>query len=255
MHDKIQLRWIEQAEARTVRAYARLHRARSEPYTTITYTDGGTWLDWLGKLARPLRRQVALEGIPTVDNITCPKARSHTAARFSAADMDYDRVLVAVLMTDIVDSTKRVAEIGDRDWRMLLDRHDDMTRRWIKQFGGWEAGNRGDGFVGIFDSPARAVRCAVAIADTIASLGILVRSGIHVGEVHVNSEQISGMAVNVAARIATMACPGEAFVSKIVCDLVTGSGLIFEDRGIHHLRGLPEEFHLYSVSRPLLGKG
>jgi class 3 adenylate cyclase len=161
--------------------------------------------------------------------------------------VDYDRILAAVLITDIVDSTKRVAEMGDRDWRVLLERHDNATRYQIKRFGGREVGNRGDGFVGIFDSPARAVSCAAAIADTIAPFGITLRSGIHVGEVHLKSEEISGIAVHIAARIAATARPGEAFVSKTVRDLVAGSGLVFEDRGLHQLRGLPEQIHLYAM--------
>jgi len=161
--------------------------------------------------------------------------------------MDHDRVLVAILITDIVDSTKRVAEIGDRDWRVLLDRHDHATRYHIERFGGREVGNHGDGFVSIFDSPARAVRCALAICDTIAPLGILVRSGIHVGELYLRGEEVSGIAVHIAARIAAAAHPGEAFVSKTVRDLVAGSGLVLEDRGIHQLRGLPEEIRLYAM--------
>jgi class 3 adenylate cyclase len=177
----------------------------------------------------------------------CVKARFQTALKLSCAEADYDRVLVAVLITDIVDSTKRVAEMGDRDWQVLLDRHDDATRCQIKRFGGREIGNHGDGFVGIFDSPARAVRCAAAIGDTIAPLGILVRSGIHAGEVHLKKEVISGIAVHIAARIPATARPGEALVSKTVCDVVAGSGLVFEDRGMHQLRGLPEEIHLYAM--------
>jgi class 3 adenylate cyclase len=127
--------------------------------------------------------------------------------------VDYDRVFVAVLITDIVDSTKWAAKVGDRHWRALLDRHHDATRYQIKQFGGREIGDRGDGFVGIFDSPSRAVRCASAIADTIAPLGISLRSGIHAGEVHLKGGEISGIALHIAARIATTAHPGEARVS------------------------------------------
>jgi class 3 adenylate cyclase len=165
----------------------------------------------------------------------------------SSPEIDDDRVLVAVLITDIVESTRRLAELGDRDWRILLDRHDDATRYQIKRFGGREVGNRGDGFVGIFDSPTRAVRCAAANGDTIAPLGLMVRSGVHVGEVDLKSEEISGIAVHIAARIAATARPGEPVVSKTVRDLVAGSGLVFEDRGVHQLRGLPEEIHLYAM--------
>jgi class 3 adenylate cyclase len=173
--------------------------------------------------------------------------RPRAAPRQASAEVELDRVLVTVLITDIVDSTKRVAEIGDRDWLDLLDRHDEATRYQINRFGGREVGNRGDGFVGIFDSPARAIRCATAIANTIAPLGIAVRSGIHIGEVHLRREEISGIAVHTAARIAATARPGEAYVSKTVRDLVAGSGLVFEDRGVHQLRGLPEEIQLYAM--------
>jgi class 3 adenylate cyclase len=161
--------------------------------------------------------------------------------------VDSDRVLVAVLITDIVDSTKWVAGVGDRNWRVLLDRHHHATRYQIKRFGGREVGNRGDGFVGIFDSPSRAIRCASAISGAIAPLGILLRSGVHAGEVHLKGGEISGIAVHIAARIAATAHPGEACVSRTVRDLVVGSGLVFEDRGIHRLRGLPEEVHLYAM--------
>jgi class 3 adenylate cyclase len=162
-------------------------------------------------------------------------------------DYDRDRVLVAVLITDIVDSTRWAAEVGDHNWRVLLDRHHDATRSQIKRFGGREVGNRGDGFVGIFDSPSRAVRCVSAIVDTIAPLGLLLRSGVHAGEVHLKNGEISGIVVHIAARIAATAHPGEACVSRTVRDLMAGSGLVFEDRGIHRLRNLPEEIHLYAI--------
>ena len=245
MHKSIQLRWIEQAEARAVREHALPQRAASEPYVNIAYTRSGlAWFDRLRDWGWTLGRTVtALRSL----RVEVGKARPRAALRLVSKEMDDDRVLVTVLITDIVDSTKRVAEMGDRDWRALLDRHDDATRYQIRRFGGREIGNRGDGFVGIFHSPARAVRCAAAIADMIAPLGILLRSGIHAGEVQLKSEEISGIAVHVAARIAATARPGEACVSKTVRDLVAGSGLVFEDRGIHQLRGLPEQIHLYAM--------
>jgi class 3 adenylate cyclase len=248
MHKSIQLRWIEHAEARSVREHTGLQRAVSEPHVNIACaTTGPAWLDWLRELARALGRTVAAVRSLLVDTKIWVKVASRAALRLSPTEKDYDRVLVAVLITDIVDSTKWVAEVGDRDWRVLLDRHHDATRYQIKRFGGRVVGNRGDGFVGIFDSPARAVRCASAIADTIAPLGISLRSGIHVGEVHLKSGEISGIALHIAARIAATAHPGEACVSKTVRDLVAGSELVFEDRGIHRLRGLPEEIHLYAM--------
>ena len=157
------------------------------------------------------------------------------------------RILVSVLRTDIVDSTKWAAEMGDRDLRALLDRHHNATRYQIKRFGGREVGNLGDGFVGIFGSPSRAVRCALAITDTIAPLGISLRSGVHAGEVQLKDGQISGIVVHIAARLAATDHPGEARVSSTVRDLMIGSELLFEDRGIHRLRGLPEELHLYAM--------
>ena len=248
MHKSIQLRWIAQAEAASVREHAALQRAASEPHVSIALTrTGPAWFDWLRKLASRLGRTVAGARSFPFDTMVRVKARSSTASRNPSIEVDSDRVLVTVLITDIVDSTKRVAEMGDRRWRALLDRHNDATRSQIKRFGGREARNRGDGFLVTFDSPARAVRCAAAIADAIAPLGISVRSGIHVGEIHLKRDEISGIAVHIAARIAAIAYPGEAFVSRTVRDLVTGSGLVFEDRGNHQLRGLPEEMHLYAM--------
>lgn len=248
MHKSIQLRWIEQAEGRSVREHAELLRAASEPHVNIAYpTTGPVWFDRLRLLARIFPRAMGLgRSLPPGATIRI-EARSRGAPGLSPTEIENDRVLVAVLITDIVESTRRVAELGDRDWRILLDRHAEATRYQIKRFGGREVGNRGDGFVGIFDSPTRAVRCAAAISDTIAPLGLTVRSGVHVGEVDLKSDEISGIAVHIAARIAATARPGEPVVSKTVRDLVAGSGLTFEDRGIHQLRGLPEEVHLYAM--------
>jgi class 3 adenylate cyclase len=248
MRNSTQLRWIEHAEAKSVLEHAGLRRAVSEPHVNIACaTTRPAWLDWLRELTRKRGRTVAAVRSLLVNSKISVKVASRAALRLSPTEVDYDRVLVAVLITDIVDSTKWAAGVGDRNWRVLLGRHHHATRYQIKRFGGREVGNRGDGFVGIFDSPSRAVRCASAIADTIAPLGISLRSGIHAGEVHLKGGEISGIAVHIAARIAATAHPGEACVSKTVRDLVVGSGLVFEDRGIHRLRGLPEEIHLYAM--------
>jgi class 3 adenylate cyclase len=248
MQKSIQVRWIEHAEGRSVREHAELQRAASEPHVNLAYaTTGPAWVDRLRDLARIFPRAIGLWRSLPADPTIWVDARSPTALGVSFPEIDDDRVLVAVLITDIVESTRRVAELGDRDWRILLDRHDEATRHQIKRFGGREVGNRGDGFVGIFDSPTRAVRSAAAIGDTIAPLGLMVRSGVHFGEVGLKSEEISGIAVHIAARIAATARPGELVVSKTVRDLVAGSGLVFEDRGVHQLRGLPEELHLYAM--------
>src|SRR6478672_2536642 len=202
MHKSIQLRWIEQAEGKSVREHAALQRAVSEPHINIGYaTTGPLWFDRLRILARIFPRAIGLaRSLPTGATIRV-EARSRVARGYSSPEIENDRVLAAVLITDIVESTRRVAELGDRDWRILLDRHAEATRYQIKRFGGREVGNRGDGFVGIFDSPTRAVRCAVAINDAISPLGLAVRSGVHVGEVDLKSDEISGIAVHIAARI------------------------------------------------------
>jgi class 3 adenylate cyclase len=165
----------------------------------------------------------------------------------SRSEVEADRVLATVLFTDIVDSTKRAAELGDREWRVLLDRHDEAVRTQIGRFRGHEVKSLGDGFLATFDGPARAVRCAAAIAGTVQPLGLTVRSGLHTGEIELTHDDIGGIAVHTAARVVTMAGPGETLVSSTVRDLVAGSGLRFEDRGLHVLRGLPEEVHLYTV--------
>jgi class 3 adenylate cyclase len=164
----------------------------------------------------------------------------------SEIDAD-DRVLATVLFTDIVGSTKRAAELGDREWQGLLNRHHESVRQQFARFRGREVKSLGDGFLATFDGPARAVRCASAIAETVQPLGLDVRSGLHTGEIELHRDDIGGIAVHIAARVAATAKPGETLVSSTVRDLVAGSGLRFEDRGSHALRGLPEEVHLYTV--------
>jgi pimeloyl-ACP methyl ester carboxylesterase len=165
----------------------------------------------------------------------------------SRSEQDVDRVLATVMFTDIVDSTRRAAELGDRQWRALLDRHDETVRQQLKRFRGSEVKNLGDGFMATFDGPARAVRCAAAISEAVRALGITVRSGLHTGEIELKRDAISGIAVHIAARVAAEAEAGETIVSSMVRDLVAGSGLRFEDRGVRSLRGVPEEVRLYRV--------
>ena len=164
-----------------------------------------------------------------------------------SADAEPDRVLATVLFTDIVESTRRAAEIGDRQWRALLDRHDQAVREQLARFRGREVKNLGDGFLATFDGPARAVRCAAAIAQSVQPLGIAVRSGLHTGEIELKRDDIGGIAVHIAARVAEMAGPEETLVSSTVRDLVAGSGLRFRDHGLRALRGLPEQLHLYAI--------
>jgi pimeloyl-ACP methyl ester carboxylesterase/class 3 adenylate cyclase len=163
------------------------------------------------------------------------------------SEAEIDRVLATVMFTDIVESTKRAAELGDWRWRAVLDRHDETVRQQIARFRGREVKNLGDGFLATFDGPARAVRCASTIAETVRPLGITVRGGLHTGEIELKPGDIGGIAVHIASRVADLAEASETVVSSTVRDLVAGSGLRFRDRGLHKLRGLPEKLHLYSL--------
>ncbi|HVH75611.1 MAG TPA: adenylate/guanylate cyclase domain-containing protein [Stellaceae bacterium] len=165
----------------------------------------------------------------------------------SRHEAEPDRVLATVLFTDIVDSTRRAAAMGDRGWRTLLDRHDEAARQEIARFRGRAVKSLGDGFLATFDGPARAVRCAGAISNAVRPLGIALRSGLHTGEIEVKHDDVAGIAVHIAARVAEMAGPGEVLVSNTVRDLVAGSGLRFADRGSHALKGLPEALRLYAA--------
>jgi class 3 adenylate cyclase len=157
-----------------------------------------------------------------------------------------DRVLATVLFTDIVDSTRRAAELGDRSWRELLGRHDEITREEISRFQGREVKHTGDGFLAAFDGPTRAVRCATTLTERMPALGIDIRTGLHTGECEVRGEDIGGIAVHIGARIAALARGREVLVSSTVKDLVNGSGITFEDRGIHVLKGIPAQWQLYA---------
>jgi class 3 adenylate cyclase len=163
------------------------------------------------------------------------------------SEPDPDRVLATVLFTDIVDSTPRATELGDRDWRFLLTQHNETVRQELTRFRGREVKTLGDGFLATFDGPARGVRCATAIIEKLRSLGIEVRCGLHTGEIEMGRDDVGGIAVHTAARVADLAGAGEVLVSSTVRDLVAGSGLEFHDRGSHTLRGLPEALRLFSA--------
>jgi class 3 adenylate cyclase len=163
-------------------------------------------------------------------------------------DVADDRVLATVLFTDIVDSTRRAAEIGDRDWHALLDAHDAVVRAQLARFRGREVNTSGDGFLAMFDGPQRAIRCAMSIRDTVQSLGIEVRAGLHTGECEVRGDDIGGIAVHIGARVSALAGPNDVLVSSTLRDLVIGSGLEFDDRGAHHLKGVPGEWRLFAVA-------
>jgi class 3 adenylate cyclase/pimeloyl-ACP methyl ester carboxylesterase len=166
------------------------------------------------------------------------------------AEVEDDRVLATVLFTDIVDSTRRAAEIGDRDWRALLDAHDAVVRSQLSRFRGREVNTSGDGFLAMFDGPQRAIRCAMSIRDAVQALGIEVRAGLHTGECEVRGDDIGGIGVHIGARVSALAGPNDVLVSSTVRDLVIGSGLEFEERGSYELKGVPGEWHLFAVASP-----
>jgi class 3 adenylate cyclase/pimeloyl-ACP methyl ester carboxylesterase len=160
-----------------------------------------------------------------------------------------ERVLSTVLFTDIVGSTERAAAVGDRAWRDLLDRHNALVREELDRWRGREIKTVGDGFLATFDGPARAVRCAEAVATGVRDLSLHVRAGVHTGECEISDGDVTGIAVHIAARVLALANAGDVLVSSTVKDLVVGSGLDFADRGTHELRGVPGEWRLYALRR------
>jgi class 3 adenylate cyclase len=160
---------------------------------------------------------------------------------------DLDRVLAAVLFTDIVGSTERLSAVGDAKWRSILARHDELAHVEIERHRGRFVDSAGDGVLAIFDGPARAVRCAQAIGASVRDLGIQIRAGVHTGEVEVDGNAVRGIAVHIGARVAALAGPSEVVVSQTVKDLTAGSGLVFEDAGDRELKGVPDRWHLYRV--------
>jgi class 3 adenylate cyclase len=154
-----------------------------------------------------------------------------------------------VLFTDIVDSNSRAVELGDRAWRELLKQHHGLVRRQLVRFRGREVDTAGDGFFASFDGPARAIRCAEAIVEGVRAFGLEVRAGLHTGECELFDGKVAGIAVHTGARVAAHAAPGEVLVSSTVRDLVAGSGLVFQDRGAHELKGVPGEWRLFALER------
>jgi len=198
---------------------------------------GAKYIELLGNDRRPN----LAESDRLVDEIEEWLTGSHGTA-------DPDRVLATVLFTDIVESTRHAATLGDRAWRQVLDRHELAARQEIARFRGRAVKSLGDGLLATFDGPARAVRCAAAIGERVRPLGIELRSGLHTGEIELRGDDVAGIAVHIAARVAETADSGEVVVSSTVRDLVAGSGLVFEDCGSRALRGLPEPLRLYRAA-------
>ena len=166
------------------------------------------------------------------------------------AEIDFDRILATVLFTDLVGSTERAAEMADRAWKELLASHHRRVRSFLGRFRGREVDVAGDGFLAVFDGPARAVRCGLAICEDARALGLDVRVGIHTGEVELDGPALRGIAVHIGARVMAKAGAGEVLVSSTVRDLVAGSGLVFESRGQHELKGVPGAWQVFAASAP-----
>lgn len=201
----------------------------------------------------PGARYVELGGddhLPWVGDVAgiVEEIRTFIASAAEAPDEGLaDRVLATVLFTDIVGSTAKAAELGDRHWRELLEAHHERVRRQLIRYRGRELDTAGDGFLASFDGPARAIRCAGAILESVGELGLDLRVGLHTGECEVLDRKVGGIAVHIGARVAAEAAPGEVLVSSTVKDLVAGSGIEFRDRGTAQLKGVPGEWRLFAV--------
>jgi DNA-binding NarL/FixJ family response regulator len=216
-----------------------------------------------GFLVKDTEPDVLLQGIRAVargDALLSPGVTRRLIGAFTAEDgpafppgSGADRILATVMFSDIVASTERAAEIGDRHWRELLDRHDEVVRSELRVHDGREIKTTGDGFLALFDAPARAIRCAVAVRDGLRALGLDVRIGLHSGEVELRGSDVGGIAVNIGARVAETGSAGDVVVSSTVRDLVAGSGIGFADRGEHLLKGVPDRWRLFAVADVVSG--
>ena len=197
-------------------------------------------------------RYVELEGVDQIPFVGDAEAILREVEAFVKGVHDSaepDRMLATVFFTDIVDSTRRAAELGDQRWRELLDAHRAVIRGLLARFRGNEVDTAGDGFLATFDGPARAVECACEAIDATAELGLELRAGLHTGECEVANGHVTGIAVHIGARVAAAAGPGEVVVSQTVKDLVAGSRLAFAERGVVELKGVPGEWRLFTVAR------
>jgi class 3 adenylate cyclase len=209
-----------------------LFLARQIPGARLEELPGRDLSPWIGDQEAVLR---------AIDTFLDDVGREHA---------ELERVLATVLFTDIVGSTQKAAELGDARWRDLVERHHGAVRALLERFRGREVDTAGDGFFATFDGPARAIRCAQAIVETVRAFGIEVRAGLHTGECEQIDGKVGGLAINIGARIANAALPSEILVSQTVKDLVVGSTLSFQERGSHELKGVPGTWPLYAVQPP-----
>jgi DNA-binding NarL/FixJ family response regulator len=214
-----------------------------------------------GFLVKDTEPELLLQGVRAVargDALLSPRVTRRLIGAFAGGEArafpsgsSAERILATVMFSDIVSSTERAAEIGDRRWRDVLDRHDELVRAELGAHGGREIKTTGDGFLALLDAPARAIRCAVAIRDRLRAVGLDVRIGLHSGEVELRGSDVGGMAVNIGSRVAEWGSAGDVVVSSTVRDLVAGSGIGFIDRGEQTLKGVPDRWRLFVVADPL----
>lgn len=200
----------------------------------------------------PAAKYVELDGIDHLLSIGNSDAILDEIEEFLTGvrdPLERNRVLATVMFTDIVGSTERAHELGDRKWRELLNQHNTVVRKQLARFRGVEIDTTGDGFLATFDGPARAIRCALAIRDDVQRLGMRIRTGLHTGECELMGNKVGGIAVHIGARVMAHCGANEVLVSSTVKDLVAGSGIRFEERGAHELKGVPGTWHLYSVAQ------
>jgi pimeloyl-ACP methyl ester carboxylesterase len=242
------LKWISEIDVRGVACNLHvptlvMHRADDRLIPVV----GGRWL---GNNI-PGARFVELPGndhAPWSGDIQLPAEEVEEFLTGSRGQPEIDRILATVLFTDIVGSTERAADLGDRGWQELLRRHHGLVRDELRRYRGLEQNTMGDGFFATFDGPARAVRCAQRICEVVREMGLDVRAGVHTGECERTGGAMGGIAVHIGARVMAQAEPGEVLVSSTVRDLVAGSGLTFAERGAHRLKGVPGEWKLYTAA-------
>jgi class 3 adenylate cyclase/pimeloyl-ACP methyl ester carboxylesterase len=218
----------------------------------VDQTDAYLHLASVGEHVTSLISDAVVEPYAPMDDAgTAQRINAETIRSFIGAERHpeaLDSILATVLFTDIVDSTKHSAALGDREWNLLRRRHDDIVRDELARYRGREIKTMGDGFLATFDGPARGVHCARAIASGIRALGIEIRAGLHTGEIELDGDDISGISVAIGARVGALAGPSEVLVSRTVKDLTAGSGFTFEDAGEHELKGVPDRWQLYRVA-------
>jgi class 3 adenylate cyclase len=216
---------------------------RSDTAVVASQTQGRFIADHI-----PGARYVELEGGDPLPYVGDADALLDEVEKFltgATPQVTTDRVLATVLFTDIVSSTEQNVALGDRRWRERLDEHDSAVRAQLDEHGGREVSTAGDGFFAVFDGPARALRCALAIIDEAHGVGVDIRAGVHTGECEIRGDNLAGIAVTIGARIAALAGPGEVLTSRTVKDLVAGSEITFHDCGEHILKGVPDPWRIY----------